>query len=178
MTTYSKALPCTGTSASVSLQFVITEGSINQPGNSNVVNWTARLYKSSTAGYPYSNAVSSTIVCRINNVVVLNKSTKWSFETMSGTTGYYNFGSGSYTLAHNPDGTKTHIAMSAVFTDSSGIIGNGTASGYFDFTRIYRTIKAFISGVWEDVQVWVNDAGVWKKTLPWLNDSGTWKNPS
>lgn len=113
------------------LRLIVNQSSQNITNNTSSVAWSLRIIKGSGSG-------------------------KWSFytktwsvniggQTASGSISGYDFrnytelilGSGSFTITHNADGTKT-ISNSGSFSEAQINVGNGTASGNLALTTIPR----------------------------------------
>lgn len=110
----------------------VTQGTQNIANNTTSVSWSLWIRKNSGSGYSASD--------------VKNWNVNIGGQTKSGTIKGYSFvgktsitlGSGSFTIAHNADGTKS-ISISGTFTDSGATgIGSGTASGSMTLTTIPR----------------------------------------
>lgn len=120
----------------VILRFTVTESSTDVGANTSLCAWSLALIK--TTGSPWTSNPSS-----------------WSVtvggHTATGTVVYDLRGgsqaisSGTITIPHNSDGTKT-ISNSSSFTDGGGgLIGNGSASGSLALTTIPRASKSTFS---------------------------------
>lgn len=137
MATYNADLNASGNH--YTLQLVVNQSSQNIATNTSVVSWSLTIYKGSGSGR-YSGATKS-----------------WSVNiggnTASGSFGGYDFrgysslalGSGSYTITHAADGTKT-ISNSGSFSEGVDTeIGGGTASGSLTLTTIPRATQPTVS---------------------------------
>lgn len=115
----------------------VTEKSYDAGTNTSVVAWDLKLYR------PY-NITSSAAK---NFSVVINGSTVSSGTTTIGGSGTKTIASGSKTISHNSDGSKTisfSFSLDFGITWSGVHIGTGTASGSLKLTDIPRasTFKA------------------------------------
>lgn len=110
----------------------VTQASQSIPNNTSVVSWELWIRKNSGTGYSASDTK--------------NWSVNIGGQTKSGTIAGYSFvgktslslGTGSFTIAHDADGTKS-ISISGTFTDSGYTgIGSGTATNTMTLTTIAR----------------------------------------
>lgn len=116
-------------------RLTVTEGTPNIPANTSPVTYSLAILKGTGSGKWR-----------------LNTDSAWSLNiggnTRSGATSYdfrplsqgdpLVLASGSYTIPHNSDGSKT-ISVTGSFTDGGGsAVGSGTASGTLLLTRIPR----------------------------------------
>lgn len=126
MAVFSKVL--SGGGGNYRLDLTVNQSSQSIPNNTSVVSWSLVIYKTAGSGYWSYNTASWNV-----NI---------GGQTRSGTISGYDFrnytsltlGSGSVTISHNADGTKS-ISNSGYF---SGDIGSGTASGNLALSTIPR----------------------------------------
>ena len=116
MALYSKVLSAGG--GNYRLDLTVNQSSQSVANNTSSVSWSLVITKTAGSGYWSNNASSWNV-----NI---------GGQTKSGTIASYDFrgktsmslGSGSFTIAHNADGTKS-ISVSGYF---NGNIGSGTSS--------------------------------------------------
>lgn len=109
----------------------VTEDSHNVSNNTSVVSWNLKLYR------PYSISSSTAK----NYAVVINGATVSSGTTTIGGSGTKTIASGTRTITHNSDGTKTisfSFSLDFKITWSGTYIGTGSASGSLALTTIPR----------------------------------------
>ena len=105
------------------LQLDWTESNVSIDGNSSVINWT--LYKKCVSNNAYSYSYGAKAV--INGTTVFNDSSTKPNATSDGS---LTLGSGSITIPHDADGSKSvSITLSGAFyTASYTVSGTGTAT--------------------------------------------------
>lgn len=179
MPTYSSEVGSAGTSATIDLYLVITEASFSDKTNSSVIQYTPYLRKRGTAGSPFRNAADSNCTVIIDGVTRRNANYSYNFPT--GNDGYQVAlgGTGSVTINHTSNGTKT-LTGSASFTGGGGTpLSNGSVGFSLALTPTARPINIKPDDTWLVGLAWVKDEfGVWKKTNPWAKDGSTWKLPA
>ena len=86
--------------------------------------------------------------------------------------------SGTQTIAHDSDGSKT-INISFSVTDGAGksyTPGNASKSGTMTLTTIpLHSIRINVNGTWKAGTPYINVNGTWKKGTAYINVNGTWK---
>ena len=133
-----------GSKHSHEFKLTVNETSTNTANNTSEVSFSFTIYKSS---YSWSNWNNITYSITINGVSYTGTIPSYS----AGTT--LSMRSGSQTIAHNADGTKS-INYSFSVNDASGqnyTCGNASASGTLELTKIQRypifTVKPSVTGV-------------------------------
>lgn len=116
----------------------VTESSYNVANNTSVVSWNLKLYR------PYNISSSASKAYK----VVINGSTVKSGTTTIGGSGTKTIASGTKTISHNADGSKTiSFSFSLTFdiTWSGTKIGTGSKSGSLKLTTIPRATTPTVS---------------------------------
>lgn len=130
MATYSKVL--SGGGGQYRLDLVVNQSSQSVANNTSTVSWSLTIYK--TSGNGYSSNYTSTWSVNIGGQTQSGSITSYSFVGVTSKA----LGSGSFTISHNSDGTKS-ISASGTFNDgNNAAIGSGTASGTLALTTIAR----------------------------------------
>lgn len=165
MATYDTALAAAG----YILRLTVTEGTPNVAANTSPITWSLVIIKGSGTGKFTSYTVSWNV--NIGGI------------TDSGTLAGYNFasystltlGSGTGTITHNPDGTKT-ISVSGTFDESDPApeLGDATSSGSLALTNIPRGPKAEHNGAWAQSTLQVEHNGAWVQGLVYAEFNGAW----
>lgn len=107
--------------------WLISQDTVN---NTSLVGWQSRTNKLSGSGYFGSYSASATV----NGSTVMSQSGGYDFRGVSGIT----WNSGSITVAHNADGTKTVSGSTSITGDASPAFGSGSASGSLALPTIPR----------------------------------------
>lgn len=127
------------------LQLDVTQASQDIPNNTSLVSWSLRINKLSGSGrYTFSSDSSSVTI----NGTTYYASFTYDFRSYSSLL----IQSGSTTVAHNADGTKT-ISVSGTFDDVQANLGAGTASGTLGLTTIPRASVPTLSASTTDAGV-------------------------
>ncbi|HEM3656446.1 TPA: hypothetical protein U1C91_000584 [Streptococcus suis] len=161
----------TGTNKNLHLNVYIDQASQNIAGNSSVVNW--RITVSRTGAYLTRNEQGdSTLSVTVNGGQVHYSNPRWrtSGEEVQ-------LASGSTTVGHNADGTKS-VGISATFHPNNTVHGPISASGSIGLSTIPRasTIGAVSGTIGNSVTINIQRAASgFKHTLryAWGSKSGT-----
>ena len=115
------------------LTLTVTEraNSIDIGNNTSIVDWVLSCTKASGTGYWSNNA--NAVTCSINGSKVLDDDITFDFRGSTPKT--ITLGSGSLTITHDSDGSKS-ISVSGSF--STTVIGSATVSGTVDLSEIPR----------------------------------------
>lgn len=122
----------------------VTEKSYDVASNSSVVSWDLKLYR------PYN--ISSSVAKSYS--VVVNGATVSSGTTTIGGSGTKTIASGTRTVYHNSDGSKSitfSFSLEFAITWSGTYIGTGTASGSLALTTIPRASSFSVSSASADM---------------------------
>lgn len=173
MTTYTTALPCTGTSMTCDLRAIVS--AVARGDNSGWdVSFSLALVATNNSGFPNS-AGSNTGHLYVGGGLRVNFSGPFDFPSGHGAGYTITLGSSSYFLPVTPDGTGT-LAVSYDFTEAgSPTIGNGSGAGSYTLPPIPRGGKIRVAGVWKPRIRKIKVAGVWKPVTRKIKISGTWE---
>lgn len=117
------------------LRLTVTEGTPDVPNNTSPAAYSLSILKGSGSG-KWRTSADSDWALNINGNT-RSGSIAYDFRPLSAGQALV-IASGSYTIPHNPDGTKT-IAVSASFTDAAGsAVGSGSVAGSLVLTTIPR----------------------------------------
>lgn len=117
-----------------SIKLTVTETSYSITNNTSTISYSLTATKSSGTGY-YTSNTNNPYKITINNVVEKDDSRAYDFTGSTPKT--ITLASGTKTIAHDEDGTKT-IAVSGYFKDANNSLGKATASGSVKLTDIPR----------------------------------------
>ena len=154
-------------------KLTLTEESTSTPNNTSSINYSFELIDDANWFWEqWGNSITYSISA--------NGSVIKSGSIPNHTTKNQTIASGSFTVPHNADGTKT-ISYSFTVTDGAGqsyTSGNASASGTMDLTKIprYATVtQSFVSKTETSVNItWASDSTIdyiWVS----INDGSTWK---
>jgi len=151
------------------LHTVITAGAQSIPGNSTSVSGAEYVEKLSGSGFFTGNSGNTGSI---------------SGDISVGASGWapYNFatlptkliGSGSGTVVHNPDGTKTAAGSFAANDSAGGNMGSASGSWALGLTRIPRGPRVEFNGAWVPSIVNVEFNGAWVPGVWDAEFNGTW----
>lgn len=157
-------------------ELVVTETAVNTEANTSTLSVTAYIYRTSqyiqNLHYTTKVTISGTQKTIGNNVNVNH--------TFSSSSPRVNIGSGTFTVEHNEDGSKSAaISVSYDNTDNAG--SPGDASGgtwYLTLTKINRNPLIYLKreGSYTTGKAYVKAGGAWKKASKvFVKVNGTWK---
>lgn len=101
--------------------------------NSTRVDYKLEAKKSSGGGY-YTANTNNPIKVTLDGTVVVNTTKSYDFRPSGAKT--ITLASGTRTIKHNPDGSKT-IECKGYFKDANNSLGNATASGNLTLTQLH-----------------------------------------
>lgn len=140
----------TSSQSNYTLILEVWENSTNVSANTSNVGWELRLRANSYYFSGYN--VNRTVV--VNGTTVLNSSGNVSFSGVGQT---ITLGSGSTTVSHNADGTKTISSSASMSTSTSPsyLPGNASCSGNLTLSTIprYATITSFTTPTLTDDKI-------------------------
>ena len=117
------------------LRLTVTEGEADVPNNTSPVTYSLAILKGTGSG-KFRTAVDSAWALNINGNI-RNGATAYDFRPLAQGQALV-LASGTFTIPHNPDGTKT-ISVSGSFTDGAGnLVGSGSVAGSLVLARIPR----------------------------------------
>ena len=122
----------TGSSGSLFLNVYIEPGAQNIANNTTVVNWRMTVSRSG-AYYTYNEQGDSTLSLDLNGGRVHTSNPRWYTSGEE-----FQMASGSTTVGHNADGTKS-FSFSATFNPNNGLHGVITVSGNISLATIPRS---------------------------------------
>ena len=121
-----------GASGSLYLNVYIDQGTQNIANNTTVVNWRMTVSRTG-AYYTYNHQGNSTLSLDLNGGRVHTSNPTWQTSGEE-----FQMASGSTTVGHNADGTKS-FGFSATFNPNNGLHGVITVSGNISLTTIPRS---------------------------------------
>jgi len=151
------------------LEMTVTVTSQNIANNTSTVSWVCKTTKSSGTGYSGSGNMSGS--ANVDGSVWSVSGQNWDFT--GGTPKTVTWTSGSKTITHGADGTKT-INWGATVTLGSSV-GKATISQSLTLPRIPRGPRVRVSGTWRNTVAYVRQGGTWKIAIPYARQGGTWK---
>ncbi|MGC6551978.1 DUF859 family phage minor structural protein [Streptococcus sp. VTCC 12905] len=160
-----------GASGSLYLNVYIEPGAPNYANNTTVVNWRITVSRTG-AYYTYNHQGDSTLSLDLNGGRVHTSNPTWQTSGEE-----FQMASGSTTVGHNADGTKS-FGFSATFNPNNGLHGVITVSGNITLQTIPRSSSiSFSTGtIGSPLAITVNRAASsFTHTLRWAwgNRSGT-----
>ena len=160
-----------GASGSLYLNVYIEPGAPNYADNTTVVNWRMTVSRTG-AYYTYNEQGDSTLSLDLNGSRVHTSNPRWHTSGEE-----FQMASGSTTVGHNADGTKS-FGFSATFNPNNGLHGVITVSGNVTLQTIPRSSSiSFSTGtIGSPLAITVNRAASsFTHTLRWAwgNRSGT-----
>lgn len=152
------------------LELVVNYNAYSIPNNTTPVPWTLRVRKLSGSGYWASGSFPWSV--NIGGVTSSGSISSYDFRNYT----VLNLGSGTATITHNSDGTKT-INVSGSFTGAS-TLGNATASGTMVLPTIPRASSFTLGGSTQtgsEVTVSITRASTsFTHRVRWRVGSGSW----
>lgn len=158
--TYSQKF--TGGNTGYTLHLDVTEDSYSIENNTSEVSWTLGITSSKPLEYGSWDFTGPQYSVTINGSEVASGTKNYDFRNYKELT----VSSGTTTVEHNSDGTKT-VSCSAWFGPKSGHstpIGSATVTGDFVLTTILR-----------DFKVYVFDGTAWQCGTPYVCNGTEWK---
>lgn len=123
----------------------VEETSTSIANNTSNVKYTLKAKKSKGTGY-YSGSASSPIKVKLDGETIVDKKVAYDFSTSTSQEKTITLATGTETIVHDPDGTKT-ISCSGYFKDGGGNgLGSGTASGNLTLTSLHKGPEPTIVG--------------------------------
>ena len=116
------------------LRLTLTESTQSIANNTTLINWKLEVYRSNYKPWGYDGTYSVTV-----DGTTESGSFNYDFRNYS----YKLIATGSKTVSHNSDGTKTISASSSIYLGSAG--GSGSNSGSFTLTTIPRATQPTVS---------------------------------
>ena len=158
-------------SGSLYLNVYVEQGSQSITDNTSTVNW--RMTVSRTGSYyTYNNQGDSVLSLSLDGRSVHSSNPTWHTSGEE-----YTLASGSSTISHNADGTKT-LPVSCTFNPNNGLHGTITVSASLSLTTIPRSSSVSVSAgvIGSSVTINVNrQSSSFKHTVryAWAGKSGT-----
>ena len=158
-------------SGSLYLNVYVDQGSQSITANTSTVNW--RITVSRTGSYyTYNNQGDSTLSLSLDGRSVHSSNPTWHTSGEE-----YTLASGSSTISHNADGTKT-LPVSCTFNPNNGLHGTITVSASLSLTTIPRSSSVSVSAgvIGSSVTININrQSSSFKHTVryAWAGKSGT-----
>ncbi|HNY47401.1 MAG TPA: DUF859 family phage minor structural protein [Casimicrobium sp.] len=149
------------------------EASYDIATNTSVVSWRGYL-KNAKYTYYYTWANDLSVEVLIDGVQQKKSYVTYDFRP-SGSPREQAVVSGTSTVAHNADGTKTITATAKLNYISHAGPGRTEVSVTLPLTDIPRGVQVRTGGTWKQGLVYVRTGGVWKQGLVYARTSGAWK---
>ena len=158
-------------SGSLYLNVYVDQGSQSITANTSTVNWRMTVSRTG-AYYTYNHQGDSTLSLNLDGSNV-----HYSYPTWETSGEEYTLASGSSTISHNADGTKT-LPISCTFNPNNGLHGTITVSASLSLTTIPRSSSVSVSAgvIGSSVTININrQSSSFKHTVrySWAGKSGT-----
>lgn len=158
-------------SGSLYLNVYVEQGSQSITANTSTVNWRMTVSRTG-AYYTHNHQGDSTLSLNLDGSNV-----HYSYPTWETSGEEYTLASGSSTISHNADGTKT-LPISCTFNPNNGLHGTITVSASLSLTTIPRSSSVSVSAgvIGSSVTININrQSSSFKHTVryTWAGKSGT-----
>ena len=158
-------------SGSLYLNVYVEQGSQSITANTSTVNWRMTVSRTG-AYYTHNHQGDSTLSLNLDG-----RNVHYSYPTWETSGEEYTLASGSSTISHNADGTKT-LPISCTFNPNNGLHGTITVSASLSLTTIPRSSSVSVSAgvIGSSVTITINrQSSSFKHTVryAWAGKSGT-----
>lgn len=158
-------------SGSLYLNVYVEQGSQSITANTSTVNWRMTVSRTG-AYYTHNHQGDSTLSLNLDG-----RNVHYSYPTWETSGEEYTLASGSSTISHNADGTKT-LPISCTFNPNNGLHGTITVSASLSLTTIPRSSSVSVSPgvIGSSVTININrQSSSFKHTVrySWAGKSGT-----
>ena len=158
-------------SGSLYLNLYVDQGSQSITANTSTVNWRMTVSRTG-AYYTHNHQGDSTLSLNLDG-----QNVHYSYPTWETSGEEYTLASGSSTISHNADGTKT-LPISCTFNPNNGLHGTITVSASLSLTTIPRSSSVSVSAgvIGSAVTININrQSSSFKHTVrySWADKSGT-----
>lgn len=158
-------------SGSLYLNVYVEQGSQSITANTSTVNWRMTVSRTG-AYYTHNHQGDSTLSLNLDG-----RNVHYSYQTWETSGEEYTLASGSSTISHNADGTKT-LPISCTFNPNNGLHGTITVSASLSLTTIPRSSSVSVSAgvIGSSVAISINrQSSSFKHTVrySWAGKSGT-----
>lgn len=158
-------------SGSLYLNVYVEQGSQSITANTSTVNWRMTVSRTGTY-YTHNHQGDSTLSLNLDG-----QNVHYSYPTWETSGEEYTLASGSSTISHNADGTKT-LPISCTFNPNNGLHGTITVSASLSLTTIPRSSSVSVSAgvIGSSVTININrQSSSFKHTVryAWAGKSGT-----
>lgn len=158
-------------SGSLYLNVYVEQGSQSITANTSTVNWRMTVSRTG-AYYTHNHQGDSTLSLNLDG-----RNVHYSYPTWETSGEEYTLASGSSTISHNADGTKT-LPISCTFNPNNGLHGTITVSASLSLTTIPRSSSVSVSAgiIGNAVTININrQSSSFKHTVrySWAGKSGT-----
>lgn len=158
-------------SGSLYLNVYVEQGSQSITANTSTVNWRMTVSRTG-AYYTHNHQGDSTLSLNLDG-----QNVHYSYPTWETSGEEYTLASGSSTISHNADGTKT-LPISCTFNPNNGLHGTITVSASLSLTTIPRSSSVSVSSgvIGSSVTININrQSSSFKHTVryAWAGKSGT-----
>ena len=158
-------------SGSLYLNVYVEQGSQSITANTSTVNWRMTVSRTG-AYYTHNHQGDSTLSLNLDG-----RNVHYSYPTWETSGEEYTLASGSSTISHNADGTKT-LPISCTFNPNNGLHGTITVSASLSLTTIPRSssVSVSVGVIGSSVTININrQSSSFKHTVryAWAGKSGT-----
>lgn len=158
-------------SGSLYLNVYVEQGSQSITANTSTVNWRMTVSRTG-AYYTHNHQGDSTLSLNLDG-----RNVHYSYPTWETSGEEYTLASGSSTISHNADGTKT-LPISCTFNPNNGLHGTITVSASLSLTTIPRSSSVSVSAgvIGSSVTISINrQSSSFKHTVryAWAGKTGT-----
>lgn len=158
-------------SGSLYLNVYVEQGSQSITANTSTVNWRMTVSRTG-AYYTHNHQGDSTLSLNLDG-----RNVHYSYPTWETSGEEYTLASGSSTISHNADGTKT-LPISCTFNPNNGLHGTITVTASLSLTTIPRSSSVSVSAgvIGSSVTISINrQSSSFKHTVryAWAGKSGT-----
>nr|DAK52439.1 MAG TPA: protein of unknown function DUF859 [Caudoviricetes sp.] len=158
-------------SGSLYLNVYVDQGSQSITANTSTVNWRMTVSRTG-AYYTHNHQGDSTLSLNLDG-----RNVHYSYPTWETSGEEYTLASGSSTISHNADGTKT-LPISCTFNPNNGLHGTITVSASLSLTTIPRSSSVSVSAgvIGSSVTITINrQSSSFKHTVrySWAGKTGT-----
>ncbi len=173
MAIYESEFTTPGTSARIWLVLEVWVISQNTVANTTTLGWAFRMEERTNAN-PFNLNATSSASATVGGVVFSSGGLSYDFRPPNAV---IPIGSGSTTVTHDADGTKS-ITVAASYSGGSPL-GDASFSTSIALPKINRNrAKVGVDDAWVSAEVYVGVNGVWVPAKPYVGVDGAWQEVS
>lgn len=173
MAIYDSEFTTPGTSARIWLVLEVWVIGQNTVANTTTLGWAFRMEERTNAN-PFNLNATSSATATVGGVVFSSGGLSYDFRPPNAV---IPIGSGSTTVTHEADGTKT-ITLAAAYSGGSPL-GDASLSTPLTLPKINRNrAKVGVADEWVGAEVYVGVNGEWVPAKPYVGVAGAWKEVS